>query len=140
MNGFWKIRSKNLFPETTIYKTFEKNSCFYLKLRNTGNLWFLFFSNLLMVATKCLFWEDDWALNYHSMKCWDFPDLSWFPKILRLNSCGNSWGNLYIPSLLIIIALRSLVVKVKIVKTSKILRILWNWLMYLCRVLIKNLP
>ena len=36
----------------------------------------------------------------------DFPDLSNFPKILSLKSFGNSWGNSYVPALLLIITLR----------------------------------
>ena len=40
------------------------------------------------------------------MKFWDFPDISWFCKILSLTSFGNSWGNSYIAYLLLIITLR----------------------------------
>ena len=29
-------------------------------------------------------WEEDWALSYNSIKFWDFPDISYFPKILSL--------------------------------------------------------
>ena len=46
--------------------------------------------------------------NYWSKvytKFWKFPEISLFPKILRLNSFGNSWGNLYLQHLVIIILL-----------------------------------
>ena len=38
----------------------------------------------MLVVPKFLFWEEDWALIYNSMKFWDFPDLYQFPKILSL--------------------------------------------------------
>ena len=40
------------------------------------------------------------------MKLWDFHDVSWFPKVLSLQSFGNSWDNSYIPCLLLIITTR----------------------------------
>ena len=39
------------------------------------------------------FWKGDWALGYVSTQIWDFPNISWFPKILSLKSFGNWWGN-----------------------------------------------
>ena len=43
--------------------------------------------------TKFTFWEEDWALNYNSMKLWNFPDISQFPEIASIQLFGNSWGN-----------------------------------------------
>ena len=40
------------------------------------------------------------------MKSWDFLDISQFPKVLSYKSFGNSWGNLYIPCLSLIITIR----------------------------------
>ena len=66
----------------------------------------LFFRSFLLILTKFLFWQEDWALGYHSMKFWDFPEIFYFRKILSLNPFGNSRGNSYILDLLLIIALR----------------------------------
>ena len=48
---------------------------------------------------KCSVQEMRWLMKFRQ-----FPDISWFPKILSLESFGNSWGNSYIPCLWIIIA------------------------------------
>ena len=37
---------------------------------------FLFFKGFLLVLTKLLFWQKDWALDYHSMEFSHFPDTS----------------------------------------------------------------
>ena len=57
---------------------------------------FLFFREFLLVLTKLSFREEDWALGNNSMKFWDLPDISQFPKILSLKSFGNSCDNWYI--------------------------------------------
>ena len=57
-------------------KIFERSSSFHMKYHTTGKFEFLFFSSFLLALTKILFWEDDWALGYHSMKFRDFPDVS----------------------------------------------------------------
>ena len=90
---------------TIIHNIYETTLVFMWN-KNMEKFQFLFFSTFLLVSTKLLFWEDDWALGYNSRKFWDFPGLSKFPKILSLKSFTNSWGNSYIPSLLLIIALR----------------------------------
>ena len=63
-------------------------------------------------------------IGYNSMKFWDFPGLSKFPKILSLKSFSNSLCNSYIPYLLQIIALRFTCGERKFGKTSKCLKIL----------------
>ena len=45
-----------------------------------------------------------WALGYNSMKFWDLPDRSYFPKILSFKLFGMLWGNSYISCLLLMIA------------------------------------
>ena len=50
--------------------------------------------------------EKDRALGYNFKNFCNFPDLSKFSRIQSLKSIGNSWGNLYIPCLVPIIALR----------------------------------
>ena len=61
---------------TIIHKIFETNSSFHVKQRTTGTVQFLFFSSFLLLLTKFLFWEEDWALGYNSMKFRHFPDIS----------------------------------------------------------------
>ena len=51
-----------------IRKLFETNSSFHVKYRTTGMF--------LLVLTKFSFWQEDWALGYHSMKIKRFPDIS----------------------------------------------------------------
>ena len=46
-------------------KIFEKNSSFHLKERTTAKISFLLFSSFLLLSTKFLFWEEDWALGYN---------------------------------------------------------------------------
>ena len=76
----------------------EINSCFHMKQRNTGKVQFLFLRRFLQTVRQ--------QLSNNSMKCWNFPDICEFPKILCLESFGNSYSNSYIPCLLLIIALR----------------------------------
>ena len=57
-----------------------------------GKTQFLFFRIFLLVLTKFLFCEEEWALVNNSMKFWDFPDTYWFPKIPSLTFLGNSWA------------------------------------------------
>ena len=69
---------------------------------------FQFLNSFLLVLTKFLFLEEDWALGYNSMKIWDLLNISQFPKILRFLSLKlfcNSWGNSYVPCLLLIITI-----------------------------------
>ena len=42
----------------------------------TGRVQFLYFRSFLLVLTKFLFWKEDWALGYNSMKFLDFSDIS----------------------------------------------------------------
>ena len=62
---------------------------------------FLLYRKLLLVLTKCSFWEEEWVLVYNPMKFYDFPDIYTFLKSLRLKSFSNS----YIPCLLLRIRL-----------------------------------
>ena len=69
-----------------------------------------YFSAVFASINKIFILGDDWLLGYNSnfMMFWDFSDLSWFPDLSwSLISFGNSWGNSYIPCLLLIITLRS---------------------------------
>ena len=61
---------------TTMDKIFETSSSFHVKHRTTRKFLFSFFNSFLLVLTKYLFWEEEWALGYNSVKFWDFPDLS----------------------------------------------------------------
>ena len=64
-----------LYESATINKILEANSSLYVKQRTTGKVQFLFFSNFLLILTKCSFWEEDWALGYNSMKFEDLLDI-----------------------------------------------------------------
>ena len=43
------------------------------------NIWdklsILFFERFLLILTRILFWEENWALDYHSIKCWTVFDI-----------------------------------------------------------------
>ena len=54
------------FPPELTQKIFETYS-------TTGKVSFLFFESFLLVSTKLSFWQEDWALGYHSMKFRHFP-------------------------------------------------------------------
>ena len=134
LNGFDILLSRQkYFVEPSIPdKIFETNFSFYVKyvfMRTTGKVQFLFLRRFVLVLTKFSVQEEDWALGNNSMNFRDFSGICQFPKILTLKSFGNSWGNSYIPCLLLIITLRfimvSLVVKRKFGKTLKSLKILW---------------
>ena len=90
---------------TNMDKIFETISSFHVRQRTTGKVQFLFLRRFLLVLTKFLFWEDDWALGYNSTNFWHFHNIPQFPKILSLKSFSNLCCNLYIPCLLIIITL-----------------------------------
>ena len=75
-NQWLKNSKKMKVYTTTIHRIFETKSNFHVKQRTTGKVQFLFFSSFLLVLTKFLFWEEDWALGYNSMKFRDFPDIS----------------------------------------------------------------
>ena len=78
------------------HEIFETNSIFHVKQHSTGKSQYLFFRFLLTV-TKFSFQGEEWSLSNNSMKVWDFPYISQFPKILSLTLIGNWWGNLYVP-------------------------------------------
>ena len=61
---------------TISYKTFGANSSSLLKQRTAGRVGSPFFGTFLLVLTKFLFWQGDWALGYHSMGFRHFPDIS----------------------------------------------------------------
>ena len=52
---------------TIIHKIFETNSRFHVKKRDMEKVFFVFFRSFLLVLTKFSFWQEDWALAYHSM-------------------------------------------------------------------------
>ena len=44
------------------------------------------FQEYLLVLTKFLFQEEEWTLSNNSIKFWNFPNISQFPKILNVES------------------------------------------------------
>ena len=68
--------------------------------------------------------EEDWALGYKSMNFLDFSEILYFRNISSVKSFGNSWGNSYIPYLLLIITFRLSCGKKKIWSNFQNLKIL----------------
>ena len=100
------LETKNCFQRQSSAKCLRQTLVFMRNSEIRESFDFYLSAFFLLESTKFLFWEEDSALGYNSMKFWDFPNLSKFPKILSLKSFGNSWGNLYEPFLLLTIALR----------------------------------
>ena len=48
----------------------------YQNFQPAGKVSFLFFKSSLLVSTKLLLWQGDWALGYHSMGLRHFSDVS----------------------------------------------------------------
>ena len=101
---------------------------FDLKKYTVEKVYLLFFKSLFLVLTKTLFWQEDWALGYHAMKFRHCRNIFYFHNTLSLKSFGNSWENLYMPCSSVIITQRFTCGERKFGKTSKSLKILWNWL------------
>ena len=80
---------------TILGKTFGTKQ----KSSKTGQLKKSLVSTFLGVFWQLLpnfnFWKEDCALGYVSTQIWDFRNISLFPKILRLKSFDNLWGNSY---------------------------------------------
>ena len=87
---FWKDCSTVLIMFYCIVlldTIYEKT--FFLKWRNTGKVYRLFFGTFILALTKSLIWEEDWALVYNSMYFLD----SKVSKISRPSLVGvsNYW-------------------------------------------------
>ena len=52
------------------------------------------FKDFLLVLAKLSFLGKTWALGYNSLKFWDFPGISLFPRIQSLRFFRNWWGQL----------------------------------------------
>ena len=63
-----QVRVKNKFPETITSKISKTNSYFHLDQLATRKADFIFFKSFLLVLTKLVFWQGDWALSYHPME------------------------------------------------------------------------
>ena len=72
--------NKKILPETIIYKIFETNSSFYVKYGTAlqEEINFFFFNIFLLVLTKVLFRQEDWAPDCHSMNLDTFVIISNF--------------------------------------------------------------
>ena len=64
------------FDPAIIHNVSETNSSFHVKWHTTGKVYFLFFKNFLLVLTKFLFGQGDWALGYLSMEFRHFSGIS----------------------------------------------------------------
>ena len=58
-------KDKSLIKRSIVLQPFTK---YHVKQRTTRKVQFLFFSSFLQILTKFTFWEEDWALDYNSMK------------------------------------------------------------------------
>ena len=63
-----------MFPETFIHKIFKTNSSFHVKYRTARKV--SVFQEFFDILNKISFWQENWALEYHSMKFRHFPDIS----------------------------------------------------------------
>ena len=62
-NMYWIPKMhKNTINATTIHKILERSSSFSVKQRTTRKLQVPFFSSFLLILTKFLFLEEDWAM------------------------------------------------------------------------------
>ena len=68
-----------------------------------GMVYGWFFAIFYQKMSKFGFWLDDWLLAIKSKHLRDFLEVSYFPKVLSLNSFGNSWDNSWTDFLVIII-------------------------------------
>ena len=98
-----QVMDKKLFTETIMYKIHETNFRFHVKLCITVKLQHLVFSNFSLLSTKISFWKGDWTLDYNFVQFLDLSKIYYFFKIPSHRFFGNSWGNLYIPFLLLIV-------------------------------------
>ena len=72
-------------------------------INNLHILWFQIALDLSIITTRYFWplvpsfylWKRDWVLSSASYHFCDFPNISYFPKILSLKLLGNLWGKLY---------------------------------------------
>lgn len=60
------------------------------------------FYKFLAELPKFPFWVADWALRFNYKQFRDSSEISYFPKVLRIKSLGNLWGNSCTPSMVIL--------------------------------------
>ena len=69
-----RIKSKIYFLETIIEKILETNlPC---EITQYWKSYVSIFNSFMLVFTKFSFWQEEWALSYHSLKFTDFLDTS----------------------------------------------------------------
>ena len=75
--GYWHYANFDLvYQTTTMVKIYETNYSFFMRQCTTGKVQLLFSRGFLPVSKTFSVWEDNWALDLHSMKFRDFPDIS----------------------------------------------------------------
>ena len=86
----WKNNEKETFKKATVQNVSENTrkdivivsiirkilrlTLVFMWNSNYGKIWFQFFNSFLLLFTKYLFWQEDWALDYHFMKSKHFSD------------------------------------------------------------------
>ena len=75
--GPWiELKSKKGFQRDSVTKYLRLTVVTRVKYRNTGKFQFLFFRSFLLVLTKFLDSQKDWALGYHSSTFRHFLNIS----------------------------------------------------------------
>lgn len=91
---------KNVFSTEIHWQNFSKTknqSSKIIKIR----VWYLLLLNIWLLLAKIPLFTEDWVLGSVSIQFWIFSDISYFPKIQRVNYFGNSWENLYAESIVL---------------------------------------
>ena len=73
--GSW-IRIEKRFRETTSHKISDTTSSFHVKLDTAQKVLLLILGTILVVLTKCTFWQSEGALGYDFMKIRHFTNIS----------------------------------------------------------------
>ena len=75
--GVWgELEGKYCFQRQSWPKYMRQTFSVSVKEHDTGKVQFQFLNSFLLVLTKCSFWEEDWTLDYNSMKIWDLLNIS----------------------------------------------------------------
>ena len=88
--GLDRVRNENVFPQTTLDKGFETNSRNEEKQTFLRNILQLILCDFLSKSIKIWLLVGGCVLTIKSKHFRDFLEISQFPKILSLESFGNS--------------------------------------------------
>ena len=89
-----KLKSKEVIQRQSVQKYIRRSVIFTWNSAVREKFHFYILEVFWLVLSKFSFLQEDVALGYYSMKFRHLPNISWHPKILSLNSFGNSWGKI----------------------------------------------